>query len=214
MVFGIAKYLNSLFKEQEWGIYLKYGDTSLILIKINDFTAYCPIWNKIAEFFSMLQYRRIISPPGIIFCKTGRFLKVNKTTYRSDDTRKLKRKIRIPQNEEDYGRLESKGRQQSFVTVIQYEEGSSVILSFSGKYREHILLDFLMLHNNDLIQRLCSLASVYLTHATSPEVFKIAPGYIPFLPLEFQSMLKEANWFDENFSKKNITKDFLGGVLL
>lgn len=232
MVYGNAKYLNFLFKSRKWGTYLKYGPRSLILINTTSFTFFNSMWDIIVSFFSMLQNFGILSPgfsqnylqiheiklrfdiaiPGAIFCKTGGFLKVDNNTYRSNDTRKLQRRARMPQNSGDD--KESKGIQRSFVTVIQYEEGSSVILSFSGKYRKHIPFDFLALPNNELIQRLCSFAAIYLTHATNPEIFKIAPGYIPMLPKEFQSMLKEANWLNNNFRKRNITSNFYGGVFL
>ncbi|MDR1224619.1 MAG: hypothetical protein LBL07_17335 [Tannerella sp.] len=161
-----------------------------------------------------IKLRFDIAIPGSIFCKTGGFLKVNNNTYRSNDTRKFKRRARASTKYESYEEMESKGRQQSFVTVIQYEEGSSVIFSFSGKYREHIPFNYFTLPNNDLIQRLCSFAGIYLTHATNPGNFKVSWGYVPMFPKEFQSILKEANWFNGGFRKRNMTGGFKGGVLL
>jgi hypothetical protein len=161
-----------------------------------------------------IKLRFDIAIPGSIFCKTGRFLKVNENTYRSDDTRKYKRRARTPQKYESHKKMKSKGRQQSFVTVIQYRESSSVIFSFSGKYRAHIPFNYLSLSNNDLIQRLCSFAGVYLTRATNPGSFKVAPGYVPMFPKEFQSILKEANWSNGGFRKRYMTGNLEGGALL
>jgi hypothetical protein len=155
-----------------------------------------------------IKLRFDIDIPGAIFCRTGKFLKVRNNIYRSDDTRKYLRKSGY--NDEK----ESKGRQRSFVTVIQRETDSSVILSFSGKYRAHISPGLLYLGNDELIQRLCSLGSIYLTQATDPETFKIARGYVPYLPVRFHSMLNNANWFNGSFRRRNITPNFLGGVLL
>jgi predicted DNA-binding transcriptional regulator AlpA len=222
MICGDAKYLNYLFKSNNWGTYLKYGYTSLILINTTPFGYDYSMWSTIESFFTLLQRQGILSRflvmdqlriheiklrfdiaiPGSIFCKTGGFLKVNNNTYRSNDTRKFKRRARTPQEYESYSEMESKGRQQSFVTVIQYGEGSSVIFSFSGKYRKHISFDYLSLPKDDLIQRLCLFAGVYLTHATNPGNFKVAPGYVPMFPKEFQFILKEANWFSGCFRKK------------
>jgi hypothetical protein len=89
-----------------------------------------------------------------------------------------------------------------------------VIFSFSGKYLKHIPFDFLMRNNNDLIQRLCSIGSIYLTQSANPESFQIARGYKMLFPQEFQKMLNDANWDEDNFKRKNITPNFLGGVLL
>lgn len=55
MVFGNAKYLNSLFKYQKWGTYPKYGKTSLILIKTNDFTDNYSMWKKQRDFSPCCQ---------------------------------------------------------------------------------------------------------------------------------------------------------------
>jgi hypothetical protein len=155
-----------------------------------------------------IKLRFDIDIPGVIFCRTEKFLKIKGDMYRSDDTHKYLRKSGYDDKKE------SKGRQMSFVTVIQREAGSSVILSFSGKYRAHISPDLLYHDNDELIQCLCSFGSIYLTQATDPKVFEIARGYIPFLPEIFYSMLKDANWFDGSFRRKNITPNFLGGVLL
>jgi hypothetical protein len=149
-----------------------------------------------------IKLRFDIEIPGGIFCKTSGFRKVNDVTYLSSDYRKKMR-------EEG-----SKGIQHSFITVIQYEQGSTIILSFSGKYIEHISLQFLLIPYNDLIQRLCSFGSIYLTHATNPGEFKIARGYVPFLSGEFKSMLRNANWFNNKYKKVNVTKNFLGGAFL
>jgi hypothetical protein len=229
MVSGRAKDLKSLFKRQHWGNYFQYGYHSLVMIDLRYFTPSYSVLGQISPFLGFLQGRGILSPlltvnhlkiheiklrfdidiPGGIFCKTGEFLKVDDVTYRSDDTRKITRKKPYSDNREW-----SKGRQMSFVNVIQHNNGSSVIFSFSGKYRKHISFEFLMLNKNELIQRLCSIGSIYLTHATNPESFQIARGYKMFFPQEFQKMLNDANWDEDNFRRKNITSNFYGGALL
>jgi hypothetical protein len=229
MVYGNAKQLNQYCKTQNWGTYLQHGNSSLFFINTGGFSPDFPLWTHLTSFLSMLQTMGIISSgldmryqvtiheiklrfdieiPGAIFCKTGRFLKLSDTVYRSDDTRKYLRKSGY------YDEKESKGIQQSFVTVIQRREDSSVILAFSGKYRKHISPEFLCLSNEELIHCLCKLGSVYLTQATDPEAFIIARGYVKYLPVRFRSLLKDANWYDGNFSRRNITTNFLGGVLL
>jgi len=139
--------------------------------------------------------------PNAIFCKTDGFRKINANTYRSIDYHQYKRN-----NEE------SKGIQQSFLTINHNEYGSSVKLSFSGRYCEHIPLNSLMLNFDTFIDRLMSLGSIYLTQATNPDSFIIARGYVPFLPKQFNSMLNNANWFNGKYRRENITSKFIGGL--
>ena len=218
---GERSYLSSLFKNNKWGNYFKYGNFSYILIDSKIFTQSNNILSKITPFLHYLQRSGIISPeftldnakiheiklrfdidiPGCVFCGTGYFLKVDNITYRSNDTRQKIRKNKDP-NKNDW----SKGRQQSFLTVKQYnKKGSSVILTFSGKYAKQIPTSYLYLDNNDLIDKLCSLGSVYLTQATNPQGFKIARGYVSLLHGRFHQMLKDANWFKDNFKQRRIT---------
>jgi CxxC motif-containing protein len=147
-----------------------------------------------------------IDIPGCIFCKTGCFLKVDENTYRSNDYRK-KKEI----NNNNW----SKGIQQSFVTVTQYENfESSVLFTFSGKYAKHIPFEFITLSYEELINNLCSLASIYLTQATNPEGLKISRGYVPFYNEYFQKIITNANWFSPNFTKKYYKPKMFRGVLL
>jgi hypothetical protein len=229
MVSGRPKDLKALFKTQCWGNYFQYGYYSLIMIDLRYFNPSYSIFNQITPFFGSLQSQGILSPhlnvnhlklheiklrfdldiAGGIFCKTGEFLKVDNATYRSNDAKKITRKSPYDNNQEW-----SKGRQISFVTVVQHDDSSSVILSFSGKYRKHISLDILNLEDDELIRRLCSIGSIYLSHAANPESFKVARGYKMFFPQEFQKMLNDANWDEDKFKRKNITSNFLRGVLL
>jgi hypothetical protein len=228
MVSGRPKDLKALFKTHHWGNYFQYGYSSLVMIDLRYFCPSFSIFNQIILFLNFLKDNGILSPLldvahlklheiklrfdidilNGIFCETGKFLKVDDVTYRSDDTKKIMRKNPYNNN------LWSKGRQMSFVNVVQHDNGSSVIFSFSGKYRKHIPFDFLKLNNNDLIQRLCSIGSIYLTQSTDPDSFRIARGYKILFPQQFQNMLNDANWGEDNFRRKNITSNFLGGALL
>jgi hypothetical protein len=229
MVYGRPKYLKELFKAARWGNYFQYGYSSLILVDLRYFCPSCSVFDQIAPFFRFLQGNGVLSPfldvghitiheiklrfdidvVGALFCKTGSFLKVDDVTYRSNDTRKLTRKSLMDDSKEW-----SKGRQMSFITVIQRDNGCSVIFSFSGKYRRHIPVNFLCLSNMELIQRLCSIGSVYLTQVSNPESFKISEGYKLMLPKQFQSMLNNANWNKDTIKRRNITSNFIGGALL
>jgi hypothetical protein len=60
------------------------------------------------------------------------------------------------------------------------------------------------------------LGSIYITQATCPECFKITQGFFPYFAEEhrkFINFLDSANWFNNRFKKRNITKGFLGGAL-
>jgi len=223
MTNGVTKKLREYFRFQNIGKYFKYGNTVLLMINATGFYFnYAEsLWDIVAQYFCELQNCGIISPelsashvriheinlrfdipiPNAIFCKTDGFRKINSNTYRSTDYRQYKRK-----NDE------SKGIQQSFLTVLHNESGSSVILSFSGRYCEHISLDSLLVSFNTFINCLISLGSIYLTQATNPDNFIIARGYVPFLPIPFKSMLNNANWFNGKYHRKNITADFIGGL--
>ena len=223
MTNGVTKELREYFISRNMGKYYRYGDTVLIFIDVTGFYLYHPysLWDIVTQHLSMLQNCGVISRelsahqvqtheiklrfdipiPNAIFCKTDGFRKINANTYRSTDYRQYKRK-----NEE------SKGIQQSFLTVIHYESSSSVILSFSGRYCEHIPPDSLLLSFDMLNNYLISLGSIYLTQVTSPAYFKVARGYVPFLPIQFQSMLNNANWFNGKYRRKNITANFIGGL--
>jgi hypothetical protein len=216
--------LRAYFTTQNLGKYIRRGDTALIMIDMVGLNPAYPIWGYITQYLTTLQWRGIISRnltssqlgiheinlrfdieiPGAIFCKTAGFRKVNDNTYRSTDYHQYRRQNGFFS--------ESKGIQQSFVTVIQYEAGSSVILSFSGKYHAHIPVDFLQINYDAFIKRLISLGSIYLTQATNPDYFNIGKGFFPFFPKSFQSMLNDANWFNDKFRKRNITANFIGGL--
>ena len=222
MVSDSRSHLSSLFKANYWGNYFKYGNTSLILINL--YTS-CPIFTQINQFIAFLKRDGILSMslsfnqikiheikmrfdieiPGCIFCKTGYFLKVDKNTYRSNDTRKIIRK------KDNW----SKGRQQSFLTVTQYEDHrSTIIFTFSGKYAKNIPFEFLNSTYEELINNLCSLAGIYLTQATNPEGFKISRGYLPFCNEYFQKIITDANWFAPKFSRRYYKPNFFRGALL
>jgi hypothetical protein len=231
MVYGSREYLSGLFKNNNWGNYFKYGDYSLIMIDLRySLQFYFSVISFITAFLYFLQMNGILSPqlsyhniwiheinmcfdidfPETVFCNTNYFYKVNETTYRSNDTRQYKRKSKDPEKE-DW----SKGRQRSFVTVEQYGEwGSRIIFTFSGKYIKHIPINYLYLDNDALIENLCSLGVIYITQATNPDGLKIARGYLPFLPQRLQTVLKDANWFNGNFSKRYFKHGFLWGGFL
>jgi len=154
-----------------------------------------------------------IEIPGCVFCKTGYFLKVDKSTYRSNDTRKILRINKRPKDRQL--NKSSKGRQQSLLTVTQYENlESTVIFTFSGKYVKHIPFEFINSNYEELINDLCSLASIYLTQATNPEGFKIARGYFPFCNEYFQKVITDANWFSPKFSRRYYKPNFFRGAFL
>jgi hypothetical protein len=221
LVNGERSGLSSLFKNNKWGNYFKYQTISYILIDLRNFVPSCSIYSQITPLFNHLQLIGIVSPdftfehikiheiklrfdidiPGAVYCDTKYFLKVDNITYRSDDTRQKRRKNKDP-NKNSL----SKGRQQSFLTVKQYDKkGSSVIFVFSGKYAKQLSTDNLSLNYNALIDSLCSLGSIYITQATNPDGLKIGRGYMPFIHKRFQQMLTEANWFNGKYIKKRVT---------
>jgi hypothetical protein len=226
MVNGETRNLRAYFKSQGSIRYYRYGDTALIEINTSEFDPMrsCSLLELIMQHFLMLKSYNIISPgleisnlriheiklrfdisiPQAIFCHTSGFRKINEKKYRSNDYRQYKR-----QNDSF---SESKGIQQSFVTVEHHDNGSSVVFSFSGRYREHIPFYSLNTPFYSFITHLLSLGSIYLTQIVNPENFKIAKGYVPFLPKEFYHMLNNANWFNENFRRRNITANFIGGL--
>jgi hypothetical protein len=155
------------------------------------------------EFYHFLKISTI-SREEPIFCHTSGFRKINETKYQSNDYHQYRRL--------NDSFSESKGIQQSFVTVEHYDHGSSVVLSFSGRYREHIPFFSLNTPFYSFITKLLSLGSIYLTQTVNPENFKIAKGYVPFLPMEFRFMLNNANWFNGNYRRRNITENFIGGL--
>jgi len=212
IVYDDRKTLSNLFNTNQWGDYCKYGDISYLLINLYNSNIYGSIFNQITNFLSILCQQGIllssfpdegirlheirlrfdISISGLIFCKTGYFNKVDKTTYRSNDYRQKKDKNGW-----------SKGIQQSFLTVTHYENiGSTVVFAFSGKYIKHIPIELLTLSYRKIIDNLCYLASIYLTQATDPNGFKIARGYLQFSNPYFQRILNNANWFSPNFNKR------------
>jgi len=216
MVYYDRTTLSNLFIQNQWGDYYKYGNNSYLLINMYDFNLYGSIFNQITQFLSFLchqgflllsfpddgiklyeiKLRFDIPIPGLIFCKTGYFNKVNDNTYRSNDYRQKKDK-------NDW----SKGIQQSFLTVTQYENiGSTVIFTFSGKYIRRIPFELLTLGYKEVIDHLCYLAGIYLTQATNPNGFKISRGYLQLSNPYFQRLLNDANWFSSNFSKRYYKK--------
>jgi hypothetical protein len=231
LVNGSREYLSDLFKRNNWGNYFKYGYYSLILIDLKNFSPWYPsIINLITNFIYFLQINSILSPqlsyqnigiheinlsfyidfPEAIFCNTNYFYKVDDITYRSNDTRQYLRRNKYSDEENC-----SKGRQRSFLTVKQYNEiGTTMVFDFSGKYAKHIPFYFLTLNYDELIQKLCTLGSIYLTHATCPNGLKVAKGYIPFLPESLQTILNHANWFNGNFTKKYYKPNILRGGFL
>jgi hypothetical protein len=226
MMNGETKLLRDYFSSQFPGRYYRYGSTSLIEINTAGF-AFADsdsIWKIIVYYLSTLQNYDILSLelqpqhlriheikmrfdipiPEAIFCKTAGFRKIDESTYRSIDYRQNRRYNDFTS--------ESKGIQQSFLTVIQNHDSSSVILAFSGRYREYLSPDCLKLRYDTLIERLIAIGSIYLTQATNPAFFKVARGYEPFLPAQFHSMLTSANWFNGNYKRRNVTVNFRGGL--
>jgi hypothetical protein len=133
--------------------------------------------------------------PNVIFCKIERFWKDTKTNmYYSKDYKQKKRKIKDSLSAEGDYLLESKGRQYSFLSVSQYEGGCSVILNFSGKYLKNIELAYLTWSNEELIDWLCALGSIYLPKVTDTTVFRISLGFLPFIPVKLQTLLSYANF--------------------
>ena len=208
-----SKSIRGLFNYWNWGTFCQYGNTSLLMIYINNFIY--PIWFHIEYFLWHLKMNGILSPeltlnaikihevklrfeinfPHVIFCKTERFWKDNKTnTYYSDDHRYKKRKTKDRFSDEGDYLLESKGRQFSFLSVGHYEGGCSVILNFSGKYLKNIELAHLTWSNEELIDWLCNLGSIYLPKVTDTTVFKISLGFLPFIPVKLRTLLKKAHF--------------------
>ncbi|MDR0287793.1 MAG: hypothetical protein LBI03_08860 [Clostridiales bacterium] len=205
MVHSNRAYLSNLFKENQWGNYYKYGNYSYFLINSYSFNPFDSIFNQITPIFNILKYYGILSlyflydkmklheiklrfdipVPGLIFCKTGYFNKVDDNTYRSNDYRQKK-------DQNDW----SKGIQQSFLTVTQYEDaGSTVLFTFSGKYIRRIPFQFITISYQEIVDHLCSLASIYLTQVTNPDGFKISEGYLLLSNQYFQRVINDANWF-------------------
>jgi len=212
MIYYDRRTLSNHFKINQWGDYCKYGNNSYLLINPNSLNLSGSILDQIAHFFSILNNHGILSSsfsydeiklheiklrfdisiPGLIFCKTGNFYKVNENTYRSNDYYQKKDKNGW-----------SKGIQQSFLTVTQYENvGSSVVFAFSGKFIRRIPFKLLALSYKEIIDHLCHLAGIYLTQATDPNSFKISRGYLQFSNHYFQRLIKDANWFSPSFSKR------------
>lgn len=214
MVLWQTKSVFLLLQSWKCGTYRKYGHTSLFMIYTQELDANYFIWTYISHFISTLQFCGILSSaltinhleiheiklrfeinvPEAIFCKVERFNKVTNTnTYYSDDNKKyLRRKKNTLLDKE---KTESKGRQYSFLSVIQSSEGSSVILTFSGKYRKNISIYDLMNSNDNLIQWLCILGSFYLPIITDSDSFKVVYEYSLYYPKFFQYMLNNANWY-------------------
>jgi hypothetical protein len=206
-----------------FGNYHYYGYLALFEINTSVFNISISVWDNILLFLENLKLERIVSPslpielirlneiqlcfeipvPGAIFCNTHGFRKVG-NVFRSTDYHKFLRNKGL-ENEM------SKGIQRSFISVQQFECGSNVILTYSGKYRRHISIDLLKLNPVILIKHLISMGSVYLTRATNPECLKISEGAIRYLPPDFQELLNGANWYKKPFRIKSMTTNFIGG---
>jgi hypothetical protein len=205
------------------GNYFYYGRFALFKINMGVFDNSIPVWDNIWLFLNYLRYQTIVSPllpdesirldeirlcfeipvPGAIFCNTRRFRKIG-NIFKSTDYHQFLRNKGLKN-------AMSKGIQRSFISVHQFECGSNVILTYSGKYRRHISIDLLKLNPVILIKHLISMGSVYLTRATNPECLKISEGAIRYLPPDFQELLNGANWYKKPFRIKNMTTNFIGG---
>jgi hypothetical protein len=205
------------------GNYIYYGHLALFEINI-DVNNYTSVWDNILSFLYYLKRMTIVLPsspieliklneiqlcfeipvPGAIFCNTHGFRKAE-NIFRSNDYHQFIRNKGL-ENEM------SKGIQRSFISVYQFTHGSSIILTYSGKYKKHISVDFLKLNPVILVKRLISIGSVYLTQATNPEYLKISEGAIRYLPPDFQELLNNANWYKKPFKVKNMTANFIGGL--
>jgi hypothetical protein len=206
------------------GNYLYYGNHALFEIGAGVINNSYSVWDNILFFLDHLLYNEMVYPPlpveliklkeiqlcfdipvpEAIFCDTDGFRKVE-NTFRSTDFHQFKRNKGC---EDEM----SKGIQRSFISVYQFTNSSRVILTYSGKYKRYISIDFLKLNPLILIKHLISMGSVYLTRATNPEYLKISEGAIKYLPLDFQSLLNGANWYKMPFKVKNMTTNFVGGA--
>jgi hypothetical protein len=206
------------------GNYLYYGHLSLFDINMVIFNNFISVWDNILLFLDNLKFEKIVSPslpaeliklneiqlcfeipvPGAIFCNTHGFRMVG-NIFRSTDYHQFLRNKGL-ENEM------SKGIQRSFISVHQFTHGSRIILTYSGRYKKHISIDFLKLNPAMLVRHLISMGGIYLTQATNPEYLKISEGAIRYLPLDFQELLNAANWYKKPFKVKNMTVNFIGGL--
>lgn len=206
------------------GNYIYYGCFAIFNINIGVSISHNSVWDNILSFLDNLKYNAMVYPflpvelirlkeiklcfdipvPGSIFCSTHGFRKVG-NIFRSNDYRQS---IRNKGRENAM----SKGIQSSFVSVYQYENGSRIILNYSGKYKRYISIDFLYFNPLILVKHLISMGSVYLTQAVNPDHFRIAEGAVKYLPLDFQDLLNGANWYKTPFRVKNMTVNFIGGL--
>ena len=222
MVNGDSRSLREYFKSNNFGRYYKYCNTSLFLIELisYDENYKYSIWSLVYQYLSTLKNDCVLSPefsiekvgiheirlrfdipiPNAIFCNTEGFIKSNENTYHSRDYYVFLRKNK------------SKGIQQSFLTVNHFNFGSSVLMVFSKKYLKYFINDLLKYGFTEFKEILLSFGSIYITQATNPNYFRIANGYVPFLPKPFYSILSNANWFNGKYYRRNISKNFIGGL--
>jgi len=226
-VIGVTNDLRHYFRTKKIGEYLKFVQTSIIKYGSAFFNDSETIGNTIRNLLIGLQDSNIIRLdfnmnevrlhkitlqfslpyPELIFCDKRGFRKQGKTnnTFASLDYKR---------NSRPKKRGGSKGKQYSFIQVINHQDKVLLKLCFSRKYIKHIAMSNLFMDTENLIQYLLKLGSVYITHATCPEYFKITKGYFPFFRQEdkiFITFLDSASWFG-SFTRRNITEKFLGGV--
>lgn len=224
-VIGVTNDLRHYFRAKNIGKYLKFVQTSTINYGKEFFNDSETIGDTIQNLLTGLKNNHIIqiglnmneirlhkitlqfSLPyqKLIFCDMRGFRKINKNTYASLDYR---------QNIRPNKKRGSKGKQYSFIHVINHQDKVLLKLCFSRKYIQHITISNLFMDTGNLIQYLLKLGSVYITQATCPEYFRVTEGYFPYFLPEHQSFidfLHSACWFD-SFNRRNITKRFLGGV--
>ncbi|MDR3058222.1 MAG: hypothetical protein LBU84_08795 [Prevotella sp.] len=108
-----------------------------------------------------------------------------------------------------------KGKQRALIKVVNNDCSYKVLLSFSGKYKKHLKPTSVFLSEKeiDVIIKLIKLGGIYLTHATTPAHFIVARGLKHYLPHDFLALLNIAGWFSQDFKKRNVTDNFLGGLL-
>ena len=224
-VIGVTNDLRHYFRAKKIGEYLKFVQTSIIKYGSAFFNDSETIGNTIQNLLTDLQdsnkIRRDINMNEIrlhkitlqfnlpyqelIFCDMRSFRKINKYTYASLDYR---------QNIRPNKKRGSKGKQYSFIQVINHQDKVLLKLCFSRKYIQHITIPNLFMDTENLIQYLLKLGSVYITQVTCPEYFRVTEGYFPyFLPEHkiFIDFLNSACWFC-CYKRRNVTKKFLGGV--
>jgi len=226
-VIGVTNDLRHYFRTKKIGKYLKFVQTSIIKYGSEFFNDSETIGDTIQNLLTGLQDSNIVRLdfnmkeirlhkitlqfslpyPELIFCDMRGFRKQGRTsnTFASLD---------FKQNSRPKKKDGSKGKQYSFIQVINTQDMALVKLCFSRRYINHIAMSNLFMDTENLIQYLLKLGSVYITQVTCPEYFRVTEGYFPyFLPEHkiFIVFLNSACWFC-CYKRRNVTKKFLGGV--